>query len=246
MSAIKTVERMKARVDELITGFPSYLEAFDAAHLFTDPSLYFYLKTLGIRAKYATAADALKDEEFFDGLYATLTAWGMHRPGPLGAKLADLEVIKTSFRQQAERIGDMQHLDCSTVEKAALEELIDKLWAVMDGLRVGAGKTKIVSNSKALHLLLPSLMPPIDRQYTVRFFYHHKTLNRGDEATFREIYPYFHQIATSCQQPIQARLEARKGMDTCAMKVIDNAIVGYVLKHPPRTPSTSLSEDGGA
>lgn len=102
-----------------------------AAHLFTGPSLYFYFKTLGIRAKYATAVDALNDEEFFDGLYATLTAWGMHRMGPRGAKLSDLEVIKTSFRQQDERIRDVQHFDCSTVEKAALEELIDKLWAVM-------------------------------------------------------------------------------------------------------------------
>lgn len=89
-------------------------------------------------------------------------------------------------------------------------------------------------------------MPPIDRQYTIRFLYHHKTLSRGDEATFREIYPYFHRIAISCHQPIQARLEARKGMDTCAMKVIDNAIVGYVLTHLPRTPSTSLNEGGGA
>lgn len=228
MSATKTIERMDERITTLIASFTPCLEAFDAARQFTGPSVYFYRKTVALRAKHTSAVSALSDNEFFDGLYATLTAWGMHRMGPSNAKLAELPEIKASFQRQAERIRRIEGEDISSVTEARLPTLIDELWAVMSGLRVGVGETRIVANSKALHLLLPSLMAPIDRQYTIKFFYNHKTLTRGDERTFREIYPYLRRIATSCADVIEQRVATGAAMDTCATKVIDNAIVGYV------------------
>jgi hypothetical protein len=69
-------------------------------------------------------------------------------------------------------------------------------------------------------------MPPIDREYTLRFFYN--PLNQGDEVAFKEIYPYFHKIASACRDEIVTYIG--HGMNTSQTKVIDNAIVGFVLK----------------
>lgn len=242
MSAFKTIQRMEERVGQLITEFSECLNIFDGAQLFTGPSLYFHYKTLRIRGKYSTAVDTLNDEDFYDSLYATLTAWGMHRMGTGNAKLAELDEIKESFRQQVEQIREVEAYAISELEKSRVGQVAEQLWRIISGLKIGIGETKIVANSKALHHLLPSLIPPVDREHTIRFFYHHKTLNQGDENAFREIYPYFHQIATSCKGEIQQRVTARHGMDTSETKVIDNAIVGYVRKYLPKKKKTSDSE----
>ena len=83
-----------------------------------------------------------------------------------------------------------------------------------------------MAGSKALHHVLPELVPPIDREYTLQFFYDNKMLQRGERQTFAEIFPQFHRILQSCKDEIQRRL--RSGMNTSSTKVVDNAIVGYV------------------
>jgi hypothetical protein len=244
MSAFKTVQRMEERVGKLIAEFSECLNVFDGAQLFTGPSLYFHFKTLRIRGKYTTTVDTLNDDDFYDSLYATLTAWGMHRMGAVNTKLVEMDKIKESFHRQAEQIRQVEAYTLSKLEKSQVGQATDQLWQIIAGLKIGVGETKIVANSKALHHLLPSLMPPIDREYTIRFFYHHKTLKKEDnERAFREIYPYFHQIATACKGQIQKRVTARQGMDTSETKVIDNAIVGYVRKYLPKKKANNSSDD---
>src|SRR2546421_6016081 len=105
--------------------------------------------------------------------------------------------------------------------------LVSRSGGVISKLRIGTGLTKIVAGSKALHHVLPDLILPIDREYTIRFFFHHKSLSQGDEIAFLEMFPYFHRIAKECRDQIKAR--TGRGMNTSATKVIDNAIVGFVL-----------------
>lgn len=70
----------------------------------------------------------------------------------------------------------------------------------------------------------------MDREYTLNFFYGHKTLSRGDEETkFKEMFPRFALIAHDC--PTQIRSRMGRGMNTSVTKVLDNAIVAYVLEH---------------
>jgi hypothetical protein len=218
---------MQQRVDELIAGFDQYVRAFNNANPFTGPSLYFHLKTVAVLRRLSAPSEALHCDEFFDYLYATLTAWGMHRMGPGGAKLADLQEIKQSFLAQEQSIRELESLSMSKISGFELPDIASKLWAVLDGLRVGAGGTKIVANSKALHHLLPDLMPPIDRAYTLRFFFNNTTLSQGDEAAFREIYPHFHEVAVACQGHIDRQVGSGP-WNTSQTKVVDNAIVGFV------------------
>lgn len=223
-----TIRRMKERVERVIDKFDDYVEQFNKRNLFTGPSNYFHNKTLDILRKYDQPHKALHYDKFYDCLYATLTAWGLHRMGPGFVKLAELEEIKRSFKNQKDQIRNLQDVKITNLKDSDLDFVTSSLWKVLDNLKVGVGKTKIVANSKALHHILPDLMSPIDREYVLRFFYNHTSLNRGDKVTFEEIYPYFHKIATVCKGKIVRHIGI--GMNTSQTKVIDNAIVGFVLK----------------
>lgn len=210
----------------LIEGFDTYCSAFDSANLFTGPSLYFHSKTLSLLRQYQSPIAALRDQSFLESLYATLAAWGLHRMGPAGAKLVDFNVMAESFRELEQRIESLAPITMWRLSSEHVGGVGEAIWEVISTLRIGVGATRIVSGSKALHHVLPELVPPVDREYTIRFFLHNKNLSQGDEAAFLEMFPYFHRICTQCRDRIEARIG--RGMSTSSTKVTDNAIVGFV------------------
>ncbi len=223
-----TIRRMQERVELLIEYFDEYVVVFDQRNLFTGPSIYFHTKTLEILRRHNKPSEALLDDLFFDYLYATLTSWGLHRMGPGPAKLAELRDVKESFRKLKRQISTLEYFEITNIQEGNIASITSDLWEVLANTRVSVSQTKIVANSKALHHILPELMPPIDREYTLRFFYNHTTLNQGDEVAFKEIYPHFYKIASTCKDKIMSHIGV--GMNTSQTKVIDNAIVGFVLK----------------
>ena len=106
--------------------------------------------------------------------------------------------------------------------------IAEQVWNVIASLRVSTSETRIVAGSKALHHVLPDLVPPIDRQYTFRFFTGQKAVQGGDQRAFLAWFPYFVEIATRCRFPIENALGRRGFMATSATKVIDNAIIGFM------------------
>lgn len=222
----ETIRRTQQRVSDLVEGFDRYCDAFDGASLFTGPSLYFHLKTLALLQQHRSAADALEDDSFLESLYATLTAWGLHRMGPAPAKLVDFPEMVAGFRALERQIKELSALTIWQLDSEQVETISEDLWDVISTLRVRIGETKIVAGSKALHHVLPGLVPPIDREYTIRFFFHNKNLYQGDRTAFLEMFPYFHRIAVGCRDKIELRIG--RGMNTSPTKVIDNAIVGFV------------------
>jgi hypothetical protein len=221
-----TIRRIEQRVTELIESFDGFCNAFDQANLFTGPSAYFHSETLALLRQHKSAGDAVIDKTFLESLYATLTAWGMHRMGPGGAKLVEFPVLVDSFRKLEQPIRKLSTLVLADLRVEEVKSVTEQVWAVISALNIGCGLTKIVAGSKALHHVLPELVPPIDREYTIRFFFHHTNLSQGDGVAFNEIYPRMHRIATECRGKIQARIG--RGMNTSPTKVIDNAIVGFV------------------
>src|ERR1700683_4269616 len=170
-STAHIVERLDRNVDELCDGFAAHLALFDATDLFGGPSLYFHRKALDLRRRHSSVRALLEDEAFFDAAYATLTAWGMHRMGPGNTKLRDIEEIKDSVRENAPALERLATLDISTVGEAEQEGVVTDVWALVARLRVSVAEARIVANSKLLHHILPELVPPMDREYTFRFFY---------------------------------------------------------------------------
>lgn len=221
---------LRNRVNDLIENFEECLNHFYAEAVFTGPCIYFHEKAIRIRNSYPTAVATLADEDFFDAVYATLTSWGMHKLGSKGAKLRDLKEIRQSFLDLSSDIETVQHLDLCDISDSDIELVGKKLRILIEKLKIGANSTILVPGTKAIHHLLPSLCPPIDRNYTLRFFYNQRQITRNEGEIFEEIFPEFHRIARSCKGTISRRLTDSHGMSSCQTKIIDNAIVGWVKR----------------
>ncbi len=219
------------RIENLQQEFEDCLSLFERDRIFSGPSVYFHYQTLAERARHPTLAAALQSDLLFDYLYATLASWGMHRMGRNNAKLCEMEVMRGSIRAQAPRLIALEKLTLADMPENQVDLVSARIWAIMEQIRVGIGGVKIVAGSKALHHLLPDLIPPVDREYTLQFFFGNKNINRPEKALFMEIFRGYFQIALQRKDAISKATRRGGEMNTSITKVIDNAIVGYVLKH---------------
>jgi len=103
-------------------------------------------------------------------------------------------------------------------------------------------KGTVVVNAKALFHLLPDLIPPIDRRYTIRFFRsppkawkdkNGKLRNESLPQNKSEQFVLFHETCLRMKRladRLNPRLfeAARRDNDVSAPKALDNAIVNYV------------------
>lgn len=223
----KTLNRMRERAERLYSNFSYYITKFDESKRFSGPSWYFHFRTLDRLRKHERLSDVFDDVLFFEYLYATLVSWGLHRMGPGGAKLVDFHTFKDSIRKQKNSIVKLREIRLLDLLEEEPLGIIDKIWRIIDKMEVSATKTKLTANSKALHHLLPNLIPPIDREYTIKFFFNNKTIGGRDERIFRMIYPWFLKIGLVNKTKIK-KIVGRE-FHTSETKVIDNAIVGFVL-----------------
>jgi hypothetical protein len=228
-------ERIAARRDQrkrLIAGFGRYVDKFDANRQFSGPSVYFHVKALSALRSHRSAVDALADDAFFDYLYATLASWGLHRMGPGYTKLAEIDDLKSSFIRKRDEIEVLQNLRIEDIGTREVDEVSDSIWRVLNELRVGVSETLLIANSKALHHVLPDLVPPIDRTYTLMFFLGRTKIdNGGDGDYFKALFPLFREIAVRRLEDICDRIRTPwQGMNTSVTKVVDNAILGFMAK----------------
>ena len=226
----KTLDLANDRVSDLCSRFREYVTRFDCEGLFTGPSLYFHQRTLAIRGHHLGAIDrCLQNDIFFESLYATLTAWGLHRMGTGKTKLVDLPVLRAGIQKVADRLRELEGFRIVQVGPGNFAHTLELVWNVVSELQVGIGSTRIVAGTKALHHLLPDLVPPIDRAYTVQFFFNNKNAIQGDESrqyeAFRLMYSHVVAICHNNRREIKSRIGSH--MNTSFTKVVDNAIVGY-------------------
>ncbi len=99
--------------------------------------------------------------------------------GPGTTKLGDIDALRASFHEQSANIARLQQCRIERLGSGEVREVAEAAWEIMGNLRVGIGETLLVANSKALHHLLPGLVPPIDRTYTLRFFVGRPTSTAG-------------------------------------------------------------------
>lgn len=216
--------RMAERIEDLSDNFGHYLREFEQLAVFGGPSVHFHVRAIERRMTHESVQSAIADDELLELIYAMLTSWGMHRMGPTGAKLVDFEPFCDGIRRQSAVLEELEPVVITDVDD--VDAVVDKLWRAVSSARLSASGTQIVTGTKALHHLLPDLVPPIDRTYTIRFFHENTTMSRGDEDAFREVYPALVEIAARAGDHL--KVNDRSPMNTSRTKIIDNAIVGYV------------------
>jgi len=225
---LRRVDRARRNVDALIASFSDCVERFERSNAFPGPSLYFHERAIERRRAHPDAASLLADTQFLEYVYAVLPAWGMHRMGKQRAKVVEFSLVVESFRVMAEPIQLLWDRRITNIGDDEVAGVSDQVWKVIAGLQVSQSETRIVAGSKALHHVLPDLVPPIDRQYTFQFFTGQKSVQHGEAAAFAEWFPYFCEIGRSCQGDIELIVNRGGFMATSPAKVIDNAVIGFI------------------
>lgn len=226
--------RLADRTGKLTAGFPDYVAAFEASQAFPGPSLYFHLRAIERRREHRTARSLLNDSLFLEYVYAVLPAWGMHRMGRQAAKVGDFTRITTALKESVPALEQLWPLRITTLEGHESHETAALVWDVIARIKVSTSRTQIVAGSKFLHHVLPDLVPPIDRQYTFRFFTGQKMVP-SDQAAFLDWFPRLADIGVRCREPIRDAITRGGFMATGEAKVIDNAIMGFMQRLQPRS-----------
>ncbi|MEM3870956.1 MAG: hypothetical protein QXE05_00100 [Nitrososphaeria archaeon] len=226
---------MLERIDSLIKSkevFKEYIKKYyDRKIDFPHSSCYFHKKVLNM-IRESEYDRLFNDDLFLEFIYATLSAWGLDRMDG-GARLVEFNDFKKSVLDNLNLLKELSLIKLNELSDEKKEEVKKRLAILFEKLKVMETKSKLVGVSKALHHLLPDLVPPIDRKYTLNFFYERKfnpQIKGNEKEIFLEIFDYYHLI---CKKLCEKDLE--REWDTSIPKLIDNAIIGFVSEEQKKT-----------
>jgi hypothetical protein len=115
-----------------------------------------------------------------------------------------------------------------SIDAASLgvDNAAELVWKAVERLEVTESKATLVAGTKTLHHLLPELVPPMDREYTQRFFgWHNPQFQYGQEKCFRSAFGAFAFIAREVNP---RQFVGTHAWNTSLTKVLDNALVGLM------------------
>jgi hypothetical protein len=241
---VKAAQRSRWDVHEhlaaLDAGFDRWLDAFESRRIFSGPSVYFYQETVNLVRSAGSTADLRSSARLAELAYAALTSWGMHRMGGrVATKLTEFPAFSAAVRDLVDLTADLSGRRITDLREGEIATATERLAGLVGRPGISASNAPLVANAKTLHFLLPDLVPPIDRRYTGRFFY---GLNagmglpsgsEGARTVFEAVFPHLCRLADRHRDKIRAT-----GNDSYLChgeaKVLDNAIVGYMLTRFPR------------
>jgi hypothetical protein len=213
--------------------------------IFTGPSVHFYERTVRMVREAASLRELANSELFCDYVYATLTAWGMHRMGErVAAKLTAYQQFQAALHPLLKEVDDLRGMSVCDLTEEDTAPVTARLAKLAGTTGITASDAPLVANTKTLHFLLPDLVPPIDRTYTCRFFFGRMQPPGSAADVFRRIYPPLAALAKRHEVAVRKAT----GTHICLghAKALDNAIVGFVLNHPERFGGKSgQNVDGG-
>lgn len=227
----------RLRANDILANHARYHEKYYAVKTFGGPSLYFHRRALEMAGK--------DYDRCLEYIYAVLTSWGMHRMGGGGSKMRDFEAFQASMMRLREPIARARLIR----QEAVTEEDWTVLREIFAGIRVMASETLLVGNSKVMAHLLANIVPPIDREYTLKFLRGHGQIRNGIDHEWplmrRIIEEFFLPVARDATFRKQAELwmadQERHPWDTSLLKVIDNLVIG-AMKSKTRTEASATLE----
>ena len=227
---------LKARLQDLSTSFPEYVESFKRRGPFSKSQLGVHLEALRQRAGFPSAAEAVRNSEFADAVRDVLRHWGV---GTRGAQLVSSEAFRAAFTNLASKLAGLEQ---AGIDDPALDapSVASKVWDLISSVCLVTKngqpvKNRLVSGTKALHHVLPKLIFPIDREYTQTFFgWHNPEFQNNPRDCFMVAFLALAGLAKTVKP---ARLVGEGWMSSPA-KILDNAIVGYCVKRRLESENT--------
>lgn len=207
----------------LTRDFPRWVEHFALHGPFTKPEqLSRHRESIELRRSHADVAGALDDVGFLKAVYETLKAWGI---GSRASHLKPFDGFAAALRAAGPRLC---RVEARAIDDPHLhvDDTIRELWTIIDGLGIVDNAAPLVAGTKAVHHILPDLLPPMDRAYTQRFFgWHNPQFQFGQEKCFRLAFAALASVAREVQP---RQFVGQHPWHTSASKVLDNALVGLV------------------
>ncbi len=234
------------QVVDIQKNYKEYYEAFKSYVPFNGPSLHFHSRALGLREEVFGKNSDEQKKLFLEMIYATLVSWGMHRMGDRGAKMVDFNVFEKSIIDSWENVSNAQEY--------TLKNMDDKKWGVVKNIYkkvvIMSGNSHLVGNSKVMAHLLPDIVAPIDREYTISFLNKRKlkrgmktkivpnnrnnTITKKNDEEYKQwdvfyniTEGFFHKIAQDGS--VQKFYNDKKGScnwNTSLLKFVDNLVIG--------------------
>jgi hypothetical protein len=167
---------------------------------------------------------------FLELTYRTLIEWGMDSRA---AKLMDFQTFKDSVSNYTRELEELSSYRICDLDPNGVDDLLNKVVVLFTGMKVMSSKCRIVGVSKTLHFLLPDLIIPIDRNYTLRFYYGKPEVTfstiKKEINVFKRIFAdAFHLVRQLSLS--QADVDGQ-GWNQSIPKLVDNAIIGYKKSH---------------
>ena len=223
---------LQERIDKLTKSrdhFKKYIEQFYKRELkFPHSSNYFHKRVLNMinTSKFNRLFD---NNLFLELVYASLSTWGLDRMDGK-ARLEKFIKFKESIFKNLDLLINLSQAKLEELNDKEMKKIEQSLTILFENLKVMESKSKLVGVSKALHHILPNLILPMDRKYTLNFFYEEKFRKsvqiRGDEKEiFLEIFKNSHFISRKLNLNWKDLINVR---DSSIPKLIDNAIIGFV------------------
>lgn len=215
------------KVQLILRNAETYHQAYYRSEIFGNPCLHFHLQAL------KTHQDPTS-EKHLEYVYAILVAWGMNRPGSSGSKMRDFETFTESVKPLKDCILRAQTFDCCCMDEDKWE-IVERIFK---GIQVMDSRTSLVGNSKVMHHMLPNVIPPIDRTYTLAFL-HGNTNIRNDldyewQLMKKIITVFFIPVASDKNFHLLAIDWMNRNnefpWDTSELKIIDNIVIGALKK----------------
>ena len=189
-----------------------------------DPGNYLYreiCKEKNINRKF--------EDKFIELIYVTLSAWNMNSRG---AKLSDFEDFKGSIKINKNQIVNLSKYRIEKIQEIEFEMITKILEHLFYNLKL-VGKSKnnkekprLVTFSKTMHFLLPDLIMPIDRKYTLNFFYNNISVNPKLNLQLQKFLNIFKECSNfALKSKLNSKLDDNWNQNI--PKIIDNVIIGY-------------------
>lgn len=207
--------------------FLSFVEICNTQYRRYSPSTVLYKGIVEKHREYSLNK-LLSQDSFYELLYATLISWNMNQRG---ARLSDFEAFKKSIFNVRFELIQLSRLKISDLVNQDMERTLFAIAVIYQKLNIMNSKSKLVGNSKTFHFLLPDLLMPVDRSFTLKFFFGHTNVSNNFKSEFRKYQVVLRNyIDIILGFNLSNKDVDGKGWNTSLPKLIDNAIIGYISK----------------
>jgi len=209
-----TIPNRENKIEEIIRTITSRMTEFNTRYR-SGPSLYFYKRIIELRREHPQVANFISDNYCLEMLYATLVSWDMNSRG---AKLKYFDDFRNAMIFCLPKYEAIEIVMLS-FDPAKGRDLLGLLKSAYEGMALMQTSGRLVSNSKCLHFLFPSLCMPMDKTNTLQYLF-------GN--TYESVNRYLDVIEFSfdiMRQPVQFNKYLDDSWNQTVPKIIDNAII---------------------